>query len=329
MTTTFTTYNFSLSVPADVNILSGRDLRFRVVNNSTSNNRRIRIQSSSTSESKYVAEVTPVINIESIKTFDAAYPGGTAVSTFSPGQTVYVVAEVSDPFGSADITGGSITISDPVAGNVVSNQAMTSVATTASTRLYEYSYTVPAGGNPGNWGITIVVSEGSEGTITDTALGGFVLNAVELIIEKSNTLISDPVNGISSPKRIPGAVVRYNLAVSNETLGSPSSNSVSITDALPTQTTLCVSSVCNGGSAPVAFVDGAPSSGLGFSFPSGVSYSSAVGGGAPYNHPPNPGPDGYDLSITGIKLDFTGTMAASTGSAPHPSFQVQIITKIK
>ena len=46
-------------------------------------------------------------------TWNAAFNGGAAQSTFYPGANVFVRAQISDPFGSFDIGSARITIIDP------------------------------------------------------------------------------------------------------------------------------------------------------------------------------------------------------------------------
>ena len=58
----------------------------------------------------------------------------------------------------------------------VANAALTQVADSgAATRTYEYAYVVPAGAPPGGWSAQITGVEGTEGTVTDTRVGGFVV----------------------------------------------------------------------------------------------------------------------------------------------------------
>ena len=89
-------------------------------------------------------------------------------------------------------------------------------------------------------GVTDVASNGQR---SDTS--AFVVNAAELFVGKVVEVLYDPVNGNrysannsntlsgNNPKAIPGAVLMYTVAVSNET-GSPSATGVSITDDLST-----------------------------------------------------------------------------------------------
>jgi len=58
-----------------------------------------------------------------------------------------------------------------------------------------------------------------------------------LSIQKLRSLISDPVNGTTNPKSIPGSTVRYTIIVSNDPTASATANSVTFTDDVPTGTT--------------------------------------------------------------------------------------------
>lgn len=64
----------------------------------------------------------------------------------------------------------------------------------------------------------------------------YTVLAAALTAIKSDKIISDPINGTTNPKMIPGAVVQYCIAVSNGT-GSATASNVSLSDTLPAQTT--------------------------------------------------------------------------------------------
>lgn len=62
-----------------------------------------------------------------------------------------------------------------------------------------------------------------------------------LVVVKSATVVSDPFNGISFPKAIPGAVVEYCLDVNNT--GAAAAGSIILTDAIPANTTYVAGSI--------------------------------------------------------------------------------------
>ncbi|HYI39913.1 MAG TPA: hypothetical protein VE053_06305 [Allosphingosinicella sp.] len=64
----------------------------------------------------------------------------------------------------------------------------------------------------------------------------YTVLAALLTATKSSRVISDPFNGTTNPKMIPGAVVEYCIAVANAT-GSASASGVNLSDTLPVTTT--------------------------------------------------------------------------------------------
>jgi uncharacterized repeat protein (TIGR01451 family) len=63
----------------------------------------------------------------------------------------------------------------------------------------------------------------------------YTILAASLTATKTSRVISDPVNGETDPKMIPGAVVEYCIAVANAA-GSATASNLNVTDTLPTQT---------------------------------------------------------------------------------------------
>ena len=77
--------------------------------------------------------------------------------------------------------------------------------------------------------------------------------AAALTITKLSTVISDPFNGTTNPKAIPGATIEYCIVVSNAA-GSATASSVAISDPLPTTVTYS--------SGYGAFINGTVTSGV-------------------------------------------------------------------
>lgn len=187
--------------------------------------------------------------------------------------------------------------------------------------------TIPAGGS---CTVTVNVRSAAVGVYNNSiAIGGLstVLgfndaagNATltvalpNLTMVKASTAYSDPFNGTTNPKRIPASFVNYSIVVSNTGAGPVDSNAVVITDAIPANTELFVNDLGGAGSGPVAFADGAPSSGLTYTFTAlgngadDVSFSN--NGGATYVYTPVPNGNGVDTTVTNIQINpkgiFTG-----------------------
>jgi len=120
----------------------------------------------------------------------------------------------------------------------------------ADVRLTATAYEATAAGSLG----AIVTQTGTatagvDTVFADTIAGGntardgisfasddYTISAASLTATKVSRIISDPFNGTTNPKLIPGAVVEYCITVANGS-GSASATSVAISDTLPTTTT--------------------------------------------------------------------------------------------
>ncbi|HEU4532283.1 MAG TPA: hypothetical protein VFR59_13905, partial [Steroidobacteraceae bacterium] len=213
-------------------------------------------------------------------------------------------------------------------GTVVNNVAMTQVADSgAATRTYELSYALPANAPAGAWTVRVVATEGTEGTVTDLGVGAFtvVIPMPVLVVAKTSQVISDPFNNTVNPKRIPGSVQMYSVTVTNQGPGTVDSSTLAITDPVPANSALFVSTASGD---PVAFVNGSPVSGLTYNYAAHVSYSNQPGGGAPYNYTPSPDANGFDPNVTGLRIAPAGTMNAASG-AGNPSFTVRFRVRLE
>ena len=90
-----------------------------------------------------------------------------------------------------------------------------------------------------------------------SARDDYTVSAATLTVNKLSKIVSDPLNGTTNPKMIPGAVVEYCITVANAA-SSATATSVAISDPLPTQTTYVASSVALNGTvtAGVCNADG-------------------------------------------------------------------------
>ena len=69
-----------------------------------------------------------------------------------------------------------------------------------------------------------------DGAFSDT--GTYTVAGALVTVAKSSRVVSDPVNGATDPKAIPGATVEYCITVANAAGGAPATN-VDVTDDLP------------------------------------------------------------------------------------------------
>ncbi|KTE38996.1 MULTISPECIES: proprotein convertase P-domain-containing protein [unclassified Sphingopyxis] len=99
---------------------------------------------------------------------------------------------------------------------------------------------------------TIVINYGNHSTApTDPGQQAIAIHDIifcrpttNLVFAKTSSIVSDPTNGTTNPKAIPGAVIRYCLLVTNN--GSATATSVAINDAIPATMTYTPASLRSG-----------------------------------------------------------------------------------
>ncbi|HEY8602868.1 hypothetical protein [Tsuneonella suprasediminis] len=93
---------------------------------------------------------------------------------------------------------------------------------------------------------TVFVDTNANGNIArdgkDFATDDYTVLAAALTAVKSSRVISDPQNGTSDPKAIPGAVIQYCIAITNA-VGSATAMNVAVTDPVPTGLTFVPGSI--------------------------------------------------------------------------------------
>ena len=263
------TLRLAITVPTDVNFVIGDYIQVVITNTSTGfANRNIQIRTledlggGTIDKSQLEIQSSTVINVDNISVYDAAWPSTVQYSSYVPGSTVFIRALVSDPFGSADITSATLTIDDPNSPpSQVTNAAMTLVdAPTTASRLFEYSYVIPATPE-GFWPLSATANEGFEGTVSHTGTGTMIVGTANITISKNSAVLSDPIN-TTNPKAIPGAIVEYIINVNNAGYGYINTDSMVLTDPVAGGTTFFFGNPLD----PITFTDGAVTSGLTFTF---------------------------------------------------------------
>jgi Surface adhesin CshA non-repetitive domain 2 len=159
--------------------------------------------------------------------------------------------------------------------------------------------------------VTPVLGDNITCTITNTPKP----NRANLTIVKSMTLVSDPINGTTNPKLIPGAIVDYDITVTNAGTGPVDLSTVVINDPIPADLATFV------GTSAVTFINGTPSSGLSFAYPTNVTWTRT--GGLPLM----PDGAGYDGAVTNVRIAPTGIMAAATAGG-QPNFTIRFRARI-
>ena len=333
-----TQVNINLTGPATMSCPKDSMWQLRV-NNASNFGRDIAVWVGPGSMSQVILPSQNVITVSSVNSYIATYPSTTTPASgyFTGGDTVYVRAVVSDPFGSYDINANppgtlpAITIRDPANAVVVNAQAMTQVADSGGlTRTFEYIYTpAPPGGPAGIWTATVTAPEGTEGTVSDSGIGTFrVVLMPSITAVKAVSTYSDPYNNTTNPKSIPGAVMLYTITVVNSGLGPVDTDTMTVTDPISTNTTMmCVSTLCS--NPPVAFTCSAvPACGLAYNYAAAVAYTNQPGGVGPYNYTPVPDASGFDAAVTGFSVNPAGAFNGA-GGPPYSQFTIQFRVKVK
>jgi len=139
-------------------------------------------------------------------------------------KTVFVVANVPLGRSTGDVAGVrlSATASEATAaGSLGSTISQTSGANTSGVDTVFAD--TNANGNTARDGIHFAEDD-------------YTVLAASLTATKSSRVVSDPFNGSTNPKMIPGAVVEYCIAVANAS-GSATATGISVSDTLPEETT--------------------------------------------------------------------------------------------
>lgn len=157
-----------------------------------------------------------------------------------------------------------------------------------------------------------------------------------ITLVKSSTAFSDPFNGMTTPKRIPGGVVTYSIVTSNTGQGSVDIDTTILTDPIPVNTDIVVSNFGGAGSGPIAFANGSPTSGLTYTFTAlssttddvtfftDAACTAPVGGVTPVADA-----NGVDTSIRCIRVNPKGVFAADDAAPPSPNFTISFRVRMR
>ena len=272
-----------------------------------------------------------------------------------PDTNLFIRAVISDPFGAFDITAAEIDITKADGTSYdysPDTNAMLQVDSpaddfTTSSKVYEKQITLlETGESIGNWTINIEGFEGLETgveQVTHTAINTFKVLPFQpnIALEKSITVLNDPINGTLNPKAIPSAELKYAITAKNSGRGFADDGSVVLKDEIPLDAELYIDNVpCpnrgNGsGLGPVCFTDGTTpnASGLTYDFVSLDDLTDHLQfsqDGSDFTYVPVDAGDGYDDSVRFIRIAPIGNLNASDKNVtfePEFTFEYQIRLK--
>jgi uncharacterized repeat protein (TIGR01451 family) len=145
-------------------------------------------------------------------------------------KTVFVVADIPAVQVNGDVAGVTLAATAKAGGTAAAQGGALSETTGANTAAMDTVFADAAGATDG-------ARDAAFSARDDYTVLGALLSVI-----KSSTIISDPINGTTNPKFIPGAVIQYCIAVINGS-GGASATSVAISDPLPSTVTYVASSI--------------------------------------------------------------------------------------
>jgi uncharacterized repeat protein (TIGR01451 family) len=177
------------------------------------------------------------VDVNNNGTYEAGTDTATYIDELAPdmSKTVFIVAD-APASGAANGTAG------------VGLTAVAATGTTPGTLGGDLTFTA-LGDSPSTVDVVFADDAGPLDLSRDarqSALDAYIVASTTVSFAKTATIISDPVNLFLLPKAIPGAVVEYCLKVSNT--GGSAATAVSLTDAIPANTTYVPGSLYVGGS---------------------------------------------------------------------------------
>ncbi|WP_299873763.1 hypothetical protein [uncultured Cocleimonas sp.] len=139
-------------------------------------------------------------------------------------ETINVTVQCAIPAASATVVSGA-------------QSEVELLATAISTGATGTTAYVDSGTTETAAGVDIVLADGTGGAADSGArnashsdTSGYVISTAALNVTKTSAVVYDPINGTTNPKRIPGAVIRYDITVANT--GPADATDVVITDTI-------------------------------------------------------------------------------------------------
>ena len=274
----------------------------------------------------------------------------TVAKSFSPatigtGGTSTLTVTLTNPNTTA-ITGAAFTDTYPANVSSTGTPGLTNTCGgTATAAANGTSLALSGGTVPASGSCTVTVSVtanvagsylNSTGTVTTTNAGTgtaatatLTVDPPSLVFMKTVSVTSDPMNGTTNPKNIPGAEVLYNLRVTNTGLGKVDNNTTVIIDPIPANTELFVGDLGVAGSGPIVFVQGSPTTTLSWTYTAlnnaadDVDFSND--NGSTWTYVPTPP---YDAGVNRIRLKPKGTLAGASGGL-NPYFELRFRVRVK
>jgi hypothetical protein len=199
---------------------------------------------------------------------------------------------------------------------------------TDTTNRFRFQFAVPAGVSVGS----ILAATATLGGQTSEFGGNVVVTGGPTLAHmKTVQILSDPVNGTTNPKSVPGAIEQFTIRITNTGTGTVDSDTFAITDTIPANTELYVGDLGASGSGPVQFTNGTPTSGITWTYTALGSATDCLDfsndGGVTWLYTPT-STGGYDSAVTNVRLKPRGAMNGASG-AGNPYFELRFNVRVK
>lgn len=183
---------------------------------------------------------TDTVDVTNVRVFRDNLAGAAAtIGVYDAGDTVTFLDEIA-----ADASATVFVVADVPLSHA--NGAVAAVTLTATGREAGASGITPGaalvqttGANTAGMDTVFADAAGATDTARDAAFSArddYTVSAAVLSAIKSSRIISDPINGTSNPKMIPGATIQYCIAIRNAA-GSASATSITVSDPIPSNLT--------------------------------------------------------------------------------------------
>ncbi len=217
--------NLTVTRLADATVIPGstdRVLVFSVTNNgNTAQSYALSVVSRAT-DSFDMGNIRIYRDVDNSGTLDGGdtlYAGPASFGDLASDATYTVLVVADTPAGR---TNGETAVQDLVAATWDAGGGLVTAQTTTATAGVDVVFADIAGSATGD-----IARDGRH-----SAFGTYTVAAASISILKTAATYSDPFNGTTNPKAIPGAAITYTITVSNAAGGQDATN-VTITDTLP------------------------------------------------------------------------------------------------
>ena len=187
------------------------------------------------------------------------------------------------------------------------------------TIAFTNSYTPSGSGN-----VTLTASSAWNSSVNHSVVDTVTVTLVaDPLLVKSSVPYWDPVSLSVNPKRLPGSVVTFSVSLSNQGGRAIDTDTVVITDAIPTNLDLVVTDIGVLGSGPVSQANGAVACGLTYTFTSLASTTDDVefskSNGATWDQLtdiPTANGNGVDPAVTHLRIRPKGVFVGQSSATP-------------